>query len=145
MLLILFSVSDSDNVIGKTMTEKERMNIVLKRDTDIINPVLLLATNSPNGFDGVNYAEIPDLGRYYFVESITNVNNTLWQLNLSCDVLETYKADILASNCRFTRGIKTGDSVGKLDASNLTTVTKISSNKGLVDGSTMIISTVGDQ
>ena len=145
MLLILFSVSDSDNVIGKTMIEKERMNIVLKRDTDIINPVLLLATNSPNGFDGVNYAEISDLGRYYFVESITNVNNKLWQLNLSCDVLETYKADILASNCRFTRGIKTGDSVGKLDASNLTTVTKISSSKGLVDGSTMIISTVGDQ
>ena len=145
MELNLYKCSDGDNVINKTLTDKFTVNITLKRDVNISAPQIILMNDNGAFFNVFNYAEIPDLGRYYFVESITNLNNKLWQLNLSCDVLETYKADILASNCRFTRGIKTGDSVGKLDASNLTTVTKISSSKGLVDGSTMIISTVGDQ
>lgn len=145
MLLTLFSVADADNVIGKTMVEKTRMEINLKRDTDVINPVLMLTPNSPDGFAGINYAEIPQLGRYYFVDSTRSINNTLWELTLSCDVLETYKHDILNSKARFTRGIKHGDCVGKLDASNCTTITKVDSSKGLVSGSTMIISTVGDQ
>ena len=145
MELNLYKCSDGDNVINKTLTDKFTVNITFKRDVNISAPQIILMNDNGAFFNVFNYAEIPELGRFYFVESITNVNNTLWQLNLSCDVLETYKADILASNCRFKRGIKTGDSVGKLDASNLTTVTKISSSKGLVDGSTMIISTVGDQ
>ena len=144
MKLKLYAVNDGDNVINKTMTLITTMEINLKRDVDIINPRLILTPNLPTGFSGVNYAEIPELNRFYFVDSITNISATLWQLDLSCDVLETYKADILASKARLYRNMKAGDYFDTaLESSHITTVAKYSSNKGISDSETIIMTTVG--
>ena len=144
MELKLYAVNDGKNVINKTMTLKTTMKINLKRDVDIINPRLILIPNLPTGFSGINYAEIPELNRFYFVDSITNISSTLWQLDLSCDVLETYKADILASNARFYRNLKAGDYFDTvIESSHITTVAKYSSNKGISDSETLIMTTVG--
>ena len=144
MELKLYTVNDGKNVINKTMTLKTTMKINLKRDVDIINPRLILIPNLPTGFSGINYAEIPELNRFYFVDSITNISSTLWQLDLSCDVLETYKADILASNARFYRNLKAGDYFDTvIESSHITTVAKYSSNKGISDSETLIMTTVG--
>ena len=144
MELKLYSLNDGDNVINKTMTLKTTMEINLKRDVDISSPVLFLIPNLQNGFDGINYAEIPLLSRFYFVDNITNISGTLWQLNLSCDVLETYKDDILASKARYSRNIKTGDYYqGQIDASYHTTITKIDSDKGLDNSKDLIMVTIG--
>ena len=146
MELKLYTVNDGDNVINKTMTLKDTMEINLKRDVDIINPRLILIPNLPTGFSGINYAEIPLLNRFYFVDSITNISNTLWQLDLSCDVLETYKSDILASKARLYRNLKAGDYFNTaLESSHLTTVAKYVSNKGISNSETLIITTVGDK
>ena len=144
MELKLYAVNDGENVINKTMTLKTTMGINLKRDVDIINPRLILIPNLPTGFSGINYAEIPELNRFYFVDSITNISATLWQLDLSCDVLETYKADILASKARLYRNLKPGDYFDTaLEYSHLTTVAKYASNKGISDSETIIMTTVG--
>lgn len=144
MELKLYAVNDGDNVINKTMTLKTTMEINLKRDVDIINPRLILIPNLPTGFAGINYAEIPLLNRFYYVDSITNISATLWQLDLSCDVLETYKADILASKARLYRNLKAGDYFNTaLESSHLTTVAKYNSNKGISDNETLIMTTVG--
>ena len=144
MELKLYAVNDGDNVINKTMTLKTTMEINLKRDVDIINPRLILIPNLPTGFSGINYAEIPDLNRFYFVDNITNISGTLWQLDLSCDVLETYKADILASKARLYRNLKAGDYFDTaLESSHITTVAKYTSNKGISDSETLIMTTVG--
>lgn len=144
MELKLYAVNDGDNVINKTMTLKTTMEINLKRDVDIINPRLILIPNLPTGFSGINYAEIPDLNRFYFVDNITNISGTLWQLDLSCDVLETYKADILASKARLYRNLKAGDYFDMaLESSHITTVAKYTSNKGISDSETLIMTTVG--
>lgn len=144
MELKLYAVNDGDNVINKTMTLKTTMEINLKRDVDIINPRLILIPNLPTGFIGINYAEIPDLNRFYFVDNITNISGTLWQLDLSCDVLETYKADILASKARLYRNMKPGDYFDTaLEYSHITTVAKYASNKGISDSETIIMTTVG--
>ena len=146
MELKLYTVNDGDNVINKTMTLKDTMEINLKRDVDIINPRLILIPNLPTGFSGINYAEIPLLNRFYFVDSITNISSTLWQLDLSCDVLETYKSDILASKARLYRNLKAGDYFNTaLESSHLTTVAKYVSNKGISNSETLIITTVGDK
>lgn len=146
MELKLYNVTDGENVINKTMTLKTTMEINLKRDVDIINPRLILIPNLPTGFSGINYAEIPQLNRFYFVDNITNISNTLWQLDLSCDVLETYKADILASKARLYRNLKAGDYFNTaLESSHLTTVAKYASNKGISDSETLIMTTVGDK
>ena len=144
MELKLYAVNDGDNVINKTMTLKTTMEINLKRDVDVINPRLILIPNLPTGFTGINYAEIPLLNRFYYVDSITNISATLWQLDLSCDVLETYKADILASKARLYRNLKAGDYFNTaLESSHLTTVAKYNSNKGISDNETLIMTTVG--
>ena len=144
MELKLYAVNDGDNVINKTMTLKTAMEINLKRDVDIINPRLILIPNLPTGFTGINYAEIPLLNRFYYVDSITNISATLWQLDLSCDVLETYKEDILASKARLYRNLKAGDYFNTaLESSHLTTVAKYNSNKGISDNETLIMTTVG--
>ena len=144
MELKLYAVNDGKNVINKTMTLKTTMEINLKRDFDIINPRLILIPNLPTGFSGINYAEIPELNRFYFVDSITNISATLWQLELSCDVLETYKADILASKARLYRNMKAGDYFDTaLESSHITTVAKYLSNKGISDSETLIMTTVG--
>ena len=144
MELKLYAVNDGKNVINKTMTLKTTMEINLKRDVDIINPRLILIPNLPTGFSGINYAEIPELNRFYFVESITNISGTLWQLELSCDVLETYKADILASKARLYRNLKAGDYFDTaLESSHIATVAKYASNKGISESETLIMTTVG--
>lgn len=144
MELKLYAVNDGVNVINKTMTLKTTMEINLKRDVDIINPRLILIPNLPTGFSGINYAEIPDLNRFYFVDNITNISGTLWQLDLSCDVLETYKADILASKARLYRNMKAGDYFDTaIESSHITTVAKYASNKGISDSETLIMTTVG--
>ena len=144
MELKLYVVNDGENVINKTMTLKTTMEINLKRDVDIINPRLILIPNLPTGFTGINYAEIPELNRFYFVDSITNISATLWQLDLSCDVLETYKADILASKARLYRNLKAGDYFDTaLESSHITTVAKYTSDKGISDSETIIMTTVG--
>ena len=144
MELKLYAVNDGENVINKTKTLKTTIEINLKRDVDIINPRLILIPNLPTGFSGINYAEIPLLNRFYFVDSITNISGTLWQLDLSCDVLETYKADILASKARFYRNLKAGDYFDTaLESSHITTVAKYLSNKGISDSDTLIMTTVG--
>ena len=144
MELKLYAVNDGKNVINKTMTLKTTMEINLKRDVDIINPRLILIPNLPTGFSGINYAEIPELNRFYFVDSITNITGTLWQLDLSCDVLETYKADILASKARLYRNLKAGDYFNTaLESSHIATVAKYASNKGISDSETLIMTTVG--
>ena len=144
MELKLYAVNDGENVINKTMTLKTTMEINLKRDVDIINPRLILIPNLPTGFSGINYAEIPLLKRFYFVDSITNISSTLWQLDLSCDVLETYKSDIMASKARLYRSIKTGDYYqGQIDASYHTTINKVDSDKGLDNSKDLIMVTIG--
>ena len=146
MELKLYSVNDADNIIGKTMTLKTTMEINLKRDVDISAPTLILIPNLPAGFDEINYAEIPVLGRFYFVTDIKNIGANRWQLDLNCDVLETYKDDIKSSNARLYRNLKNGDYLNTgIDSSYATTVAKYSSDKSISEQETLILTSVGEQ
>lgn len=143
MKLYLYSVNDGDNVINKSLGKSIEINIMLKSDTDIINPVILLETISGLDFTEFNYCHIPELGRYYFISSIQNVNNRLWRLSCECDVLMTYKQDIINSNARLWRGIKTGDYANiVVDTSVIKTVSKHESDVSIDESERTIILTV---
>ena len=144
MELNLYKCSDGDNVINKTLTEKLTINITLKRDVNITAPQIILMNDNGAFFNQYNYAEIPELGRFYFIDSVTSLNNKMESLALRCDVLETYKADVLASKARFMRGLKTGDYISaNIDYSVIKTITKIESNSGFTGNPTMILTSVG--
>ena len=109
MELILYKTESADNVINKTLTDPLTMAIKLRRGVDIVAPALRIeyATGvSPNEY---NYCHIPDLGRFYFIRDIQSITTSIWELHLECDVLESYKADILASNAKFRKVIGSGD------------------------------------
>lgn len=105
MILVLYKTDDSPNTINKTLSDSLELNINLKKDTDIINPELVLKGD----FRGFNYAYIPELNRYYFINSMEQLNFILAKLYLECDVLETYKEDILNSSGIIKRDIIDGD------------------------------------
>ena len=138
--LILYSINDGDNVINKNLVNGVTIPIHLKQGFDIINPDIVL-----NGdYRGFNYAHIPSLNRFYFINNVEQLNLRLVKLNMTCDVLETYKTDILNSNSRFKRNIKTGDFENiSIDYSNKTTSVKHVSNGTPLQGETMIIAVLG--
>ena len=50
-----------------------------------------------------NYARILEFNRYYFVVDIVSVRSGLWLLKLKCDVLMSFKSEILALTCNVER------------------------------------------
>lgn len=145
MELNLYVVNDSDNVINKELTNKVTINISLKRDVDISSPSLILLDGEGIDYSDFNYAEISELGRFYFVNNVQRLNHKMIQVDLVCDVLETYKADVLASTARFNRAIKTGDYYNaNVIQSTLKTITKHESNVSIAGQSAMILTSVGE-
>jgi len=143
MILQLCTVNDGDNVVNKTLTNILNLNVRLKKDFDIENPVLILTGVDYSTYLNFNYCVIPDLNRSYFINNTEQVNGRVVKLNCSCDVLETYKNDFLNSNARFYRNIKTGDYVdGQLELSTKKTITKFEGSVELVKNSSMILVTI---
>lgn len=143
MQLILSKTTDADNVINKTLTGQTTIVVNLKRDVNISSPEIILLVDGID-YDEFNYCEMPELGRKYFISAVEILNNRMVKLSLNCDVLETYKADILTSNARLMRNIKTGDYLNtSIEHSFLTTVSLHNSNKGFEGSPTMILTTIG--
>lgn len=100
MIIKLFNTTDSNNTIGKTLTDEQTFDITFKDTFDILNPIVMLKSDVPIL---KNYAHIPEFGRYYFITSIQIQPNKIYKLYLECDVLESFKNDILVSRGLVTR------------------------------------------
>lgn len=88
--------------IGKNLTNSHTISdVVLKRDTSILRPVLLI--NSAQDIYTYNYMYISEFGRYYFIDDIRSINNNMWEISAHVDVLETYKTQILANTAILKR------------------------------------------
>ena len=84
------------NKIGKKLLNKLTLNGNLREESSVINPTILVEYSNLSVY---NYAYIPNFNRYYFVSEITSVRNGLWRVSLKCDVLESFKKDILNLSC----------------------------------------------
>ena len=145
MQITFYKTDDSDNVINKTLTNEVTIPLYLKGQFDVINPILVLSNASGVDFRKYNYAVITDFDRFYFVRNVTQVSAKIYNLFLECDVLETFKHDILECNARFKRGIKQGDFNNvKLDDSNLQKVLKYDGNVAIdLKNQNYILTTLG--
>lgn len=144
MQLFLYTINDTENTVNKTLPVPYELDIKLKRETDLTNPSILLSNVVGVNYLDFNYCYIPYLGRYYFIQSIDSVNAKMWRLSCECDVLMTYKADILASNARLRRNIKNGDYLNtSIDSSIIKTVSLYNSNVTIGDEKSLILTTVG--
>lgn len=68
---------------------------------DITTPVFRLAYNS--SFTSINYCYVSELGRWYFIDKITLESGTAMIIGCTCDVLMSFRSDILALDCICTR------------------------------------------
>ena len=136
--LILYSINDGDNVINKNLVNGVNVPIHLKQGFDIINPDIVL-----NGdYRGFNYAHIPSLNRFYFINNIEQLNLRLVKLNMTCDVLETYKNEILNLNAIFIRDSKDGDYVNIEASSDNMIINTFKSDITLERDSNIVLTTV---
>ncbi|WP_457817908.1 hypothetical protein, partial [Staphylococcus aureus] len=104
----------------------------LRGSLDIVTPELILVgSDFENDY---NYLIIN--GRNYFVNEIVSLGNNRYKYFLEMDVVETYKDNILNSDSRFRRNLKTGDYVSNgFDESTIKKISLHESDKSLVSGS----------
>lgn len=144
MELKLYKTDSADNVINKTLTDPITMNINLRRGVDIVEPVLRIEYSTGDSPNKYNYCHIPDLARFYFIRDIQSITRNVWELRLECDVLESYKSEILASNARYNRNMVTGDYISNtLNTSANFNSTVFESDKGFDNNKQLILTTVG--
>jgi len=142
--ITLYNTLDNDNVINKDLTMIYSFSLKLKKDTDIVNPTILLNDKNSMDFTECNYCYLEDFNRYYFIRDIESINNNIWRLALECDVLETYKDDILNSDVEINRKIKQGDFIeGNFKTQVIKEVDIYKSDVVMEDVSKIILSTIG--
>ena len=96
MQIKFYKNSSEKNKIGKSLSSELTLNGNLRDECSITSPSILVEATSLVDY---NYCYIPEFKRYYFISDITSVRNNLWRVSLKCDVLESFKKDILNLSC----------------------------------------------
>lgn len=91
--LELYKVTNQPNELTKTLNNAVVIEGAFRSEIDSIDVIVEIESNTYE----FNYVHIPSLNKYYFLQNIVHVNQKIIRMLLHCDVLMTYKADILAS------------------------------------------------
>ena len=96
MHIVLMSASGGLKKVHREPTEIARYdNVTFLESTSIENPIFIIGGITDIAeFCNINYAYLPRLGRYYFVDDITMETGGRVALKCSIDVLKTFSADI---------------------------------------------------
>lgn len=106
---MLFNTKDDDRVINKELEHKYTIDIDFKDSTNLTNPMISLFEEEGVDLQSVNYAMIPEFDRMYFIRNVNATSGGIYYMLLECDVLETYKSEILDSKAEISRKIEEGD------------------------------------
>lgn len=93
MIINVYKNSSEANSLDKNLTLLGDFSGVLKEETSVINPTILVSTNDIN-ICHANYMYISEFERRYFINNIESIRNGLWALHCHVDVLSTYKGNI---------------------------------------------------
>ena len=91
MNILLYKTTNANNDLNKTISNKVELVGALRDASSIIAPSILIQSN-PIGY---NYAYIPEFGRYYYIKNITAFRKGAYIIDLKCDVLMSFKEEIL--------------------------------------------------
>lgn len=93
MTINLFQNNSDANVVSKSLTAKGTVTGTLREGCSIIDPVIKIEGISGSDLPYLNYLEIVEFGRYYYIRDIVLVGK-LFECHCHIDVLETYKDQI---------------------------------------------------
>lgn len=91
--IILQTNNSEKNKLDKDITNIVTLNGVLKNETSIINPVILIEGDI-SAFTNCNYMTIPVFGRKYFITNIRSIRNNLFEISAHVDVLSSFATQI---------------------------------------------------
>ena len=91
MNILLYKTTNANNDLNKTISNKVELVGALREASSVIAPSILIQSN-PIGY---NYAYIPEFGRYYYIKNITAFRKGAYIVDLKCDVLMSFKEEIL--------------------------------------------------
>lgn len=91
--LELYKVTNQPNELTKALNNAVIVNGSFRSEIYSMDVIVEIESNT---YD-FNYVHIPSLNKYYFLQNLVHVNAKIIRMQLHCDVLMTYKADILAS------------------------------------------------
>ena len=141
--MILMITKDNDNVINKTTRIIHEIDISMKQSVNVVTPDIVLNIQGVPNLLECNYAYIRDFKRFYFIRDITNENLHEFTLHLECDVLETYRDDILNSRAVVMKQMDDEDFSNDLRFKDTKTIDIHKGKQVIEDEKTIILSTIG--
>lgn len=94
--LRFYIVKDKENVINKEKLGEIVIRGSIKEASSIYSPSITIKNNIDILTKNYNYVQIPKFNRFYFIDNII-IDDVYSTVSLSCDVLESFKEDILNS------------------------------------------------
>lgn len=101
MLVKLYKCISDVNVINKKLIEELSIRLIYKNVLNLDTPTLRIESDVFLG--DYNYCFIEDFNRYYFISNIDIEGMNVYILNLRIDVIESFKSQILDSNCKIKK------------------------------------------
>lgn len=99
----LYKNGSSNNRIDKSLTlVEDYSNCTLKENSSIINPTIKMDIGNNKAINA-NYCYIPILNRFYFINDKRCIRGNLWELDLSVDVLTSFRNDYLNNTAVFKK------------------------------------------
>lgn len=104
----LYVNHSAPNVANKALSDETSVEILLKDDTKIENPVIKIRKTDTieKAVHDFNYLYIPKFDRYYFIEKRVSLNATVWQLECKVDVLSSFLPELKELNAIIERSNK---------------------------------------
>lgn len=78
-------------------TDGVKYEILLKEETSILSPTIELHA-AASEFLGFNYCRLPHFSRYYYITDVRSIAKDTFEVDLTCDVLGTWKTDVLGQS-----------------------------------------------
>lgn len=94
MQVDFYTTSDNVNTVNKTLKLNKSINIIFRQAVNEAKPFIIM---NKNNLTGSNYVGIKTFNRYYFISNVDNYTSNLVRIDLTCDLLMTYKDIILNS------------------------------------------------
>lgn len=92
MEVIFYYNASDDRVINKTLIGGETFVGTPREEVNIMNPIIRFESEEIIRY---NYAYIPELQRYYVINSVVAYREGIWDVSFSVDVLMSFRGDIM--------------------------------------------------
>lgn len=140
MQVDFYTTTDNANTVNKTLKLNKSINIIFRQAVDEAKPFIIM---NKDNLKGSNYIGITTFNRYYFITNIENYTANLVRIDLTCDLLMTYKDVILNSPVLITATEKPSYLSTNLPTTQTISKRVVKSDITLNKDSSLILTTIG--